>query len=259
LANLRNSTKTFPLPDFTDPMKKCSYCGLEYPDEESICAVDHERLVPVGPVPPPLPKKGPPAAPPSQYFPSTPAPIPAATPARPAPSRIARAFQEEKRREIERSLLGAPLRRCACGSPMRAFTSKSATLHTMIIWPLAGFLLATAKTPRTLCYRCEACNQEIQVFRIDLLVAAAVCAIVYGTGLGFTIAFRSDMSDHLFFELTMLLTALFIWSAAIIFLGARVRIKHPLMRAAKSEPPNLNNTASTAASPPTVSSAQPHQ
>ena len=30
-------------------MKKCSYCGKEYPDEATICAIDHEFLVDVIP------------------------------------------------------------------------------------------------------------------------------------------------------------------------------------------------------------------
>jgi len=30
-------------------MKKCSYCGKDYPDDATICAVDQHPLVPVGP------------------------------------------------------------------------------------------------------------------------------------------------------------------------------------------------------------------
>ena len=43
------------------PMKKCSYCGAEYPDDATICAVDHtpfeQPSQPTSPVPPPESKQ----------------------------------------------------------------------------------------------------------------------------------------------------------------------------------------------------------
>jgi membrane protease YdiL (CAAX protease family) len=39
------------------PMKKCSYCGAEYPDDAVMCAIDHTPFeIPAGP-PPPEPKR----------------------------------------------------------------------------------------------------------------------------------------------------------------------------------------------------------
>src|SRR5690242_17591793 len=43
-------------------MKKCPYCGTEYPDESTQCPVDHTTLAgatPAQSMPPPLPVSGP--------------------------------------------------------------------------------------------------------------------------------------------------------------------------------------------------------